>query len=240
MDKAIWHIDPIEPRNVNLSCWLEDCNHLYVKLIQNPEGIGFPYCESPETLDACVRQTVQVCDMGKRLAEHPNENIWRSWEVFSDDLCINKVSCVPLFLDIDNEDQNIEDAYKLTSYCLNFLETQEYIQGTECLRVVFSGKKGFHIEGKPYKQVENQSVRKDLLGYLDSIGLQQKDGIPNNFLLGVIDLMNLQHDFIRLTGSCNSWKEKGLLKRRKVIQFTLEQFRELRSKDIIELSEADS
>jgi hypothetical protein len=239
MYNATEPINPLEPRIVSLTCWLEECNNLFVKLIRNPEGVGFPYAKSSETLEACVQQIVQIGDLGKILVEHPDENIWRSWEVFSDDLCINRVSCVPLFLDIDNEDQNIEDAYKLTSYCLNFLEKQEYIQGTDCLRIVFSGKKGFHIEGNPYKQVDNKSIREDLLGYLDSIGLQNY-GISNYFLLGVIDPVDHKHDFIRLTGSLNSWREKGHLKRRKVIQFTFEQFRDLRTKDIIAISEPDS
>jgi len=94
--------------------------------------------------------------------------------------------------------------------------------------------KGFHIEARPTGPVDNQSIREILLRGLNKIGLEQgetKNWFPN----GVIDPC---HDFIRLTGSFNSWKEDNALRRRKVIPLTLEDFRSSKVKNILERSEA--
>lgn len=225
---------PTKPRIVSLSHWLEEYTHLYVQLIRNPVGIGFPGEQVPETMVGYVKQSVRICDLERFLFEHTVENIWRSWEVFSDESCLNIVSYVPLFLDIDNEDQKLEDAYNLTRNCLDFLETQVQYQALDRLRVIFSGMKGFHIEARPVEPVDNEFFRETVLSGLEKAGLQHQ-GPRNCFLNGVIDP---GHDFIRVTGSYNSWKEDAVVKRRKVIQLTPEEFRQLQIQDIVAKSEA--
>lgn len=225
---------PKKHRVVSLSLWLEECPHLYMQLIRNPEGIGFPDEQVPETIIDCVKQSVRICDLERFLFEHAVENIWRSWEVFSDESCLNIVGYVPLFLDIDNEDRNLEEAYNLTRSCLDFLETQAQYQILDRFRVVFSGMKGFHIEVRPAESVNTEFFRKSVLSGLEKAGLQHM-GTTNMFQSGVIDTY---HDYIRVTGSYNSWKEDTVVKRRKVIQLTPEEFRQLQIQDIVAKSEA--
>jgi len=63
----------------------------------------------------------------------------------------------------------------------------------------------------------------------------EHNGFRNDFLKGTID--TLSHEFIRLTGSFNSWKEENVLRKRKVIQLSLDEFRELGIKGIVAKSE---
>jgi len=49
------------------------------------------------------------------------------------------VSYVPIFLDIDNEEHNLEDASTLTRDCLDLLEGITQYHAPDRLRVVFSG-----------------------------------------------------------------------------------------------------
>jgi hypothetical protein len=232
MDKVVKSPKLSSYRIVSLTNWLEDCTNLYVQLIRNPVGLGFPDEKFPETKSYAIRETVRVGDLGWVLHEHAQENIWRSWQLFSDNLSSDFVSYVPVFIDIDNEERNLEAAYSLTRDCLDLLECMNQFNHPDQIRVVFSGMKGFHIEAKPSEPLDNQSIREALLTGLNNIKYEQKE-IRNRFSNGVIDL---GHDFIRLTESINSWKEDGVLIKRKVFQMSLEDFRRSKVQDILERS----
>ena len=223
-------------RTVSLTRWLEDCTSRFVLLIQNPAGIGFPDTASPSTLNNAIRRSTRVGDLSRALVENPYHNSWRSWQLFADESCTQQISCVPVVVDIDNEVQDYADAYELTRHCLDWIEGAPNRCGFEDLRVIFSGMKGFHIEAKPNQTIDFPSFRAALLDGLTSLGLEPlHEGVPNSFRLGTIDL---GHDFIRLTDSFNSWIEGGILKRRKVLQFSLRDFLSFRVQKILELSEA--
>lgn len=222
-------------RIVNLPGWLEEYPDLYVQLIRNPIGIGFPDKEFPETISQSVQETIRVNGLGQVLRKHIEWNIWRSWQVFSDELCSNAMGYVPLFIDIDNEEHNLEDAYNLTRACLDWFERTNQCSSLDHIRVVFSGMKGFHIEAIPTQPVDNQAVRQALLVGLQEMGFQDR-GVSNCFLNGTIDP---GHDFIRLTGSYNSWKENNELKTRKVISLSLYEFRMMRLENILEKSDVN-
>jgi hypothetical protein len=134
-----------------------------VQIIRNPAGIGFPDNEVPETRIYTVQEIVQVGDLGKIIHKYSQENIWRSWQLFSDSLCSDSVSYVPIYIDIDNEEHNLEAAYTLTRDCLNLLENMEQFSSPDRIRVVFSGKKGFHIEARPVEWLDNLLIRESLL-----------------------------------------------------------------------------
>ncbi|MCX6034173.1 MAG: hypothetical protein NTV38_04235 [Chloroflexi bacterium] len=207
-----------------------------MRLIRKPEGIEFPKNKSPDTGKYIDEESVRVGILNRVLLEHAQENIWRSWQLFSDELCSCAVSYVPIFIDIDNEDPNpnIENAYTLTRDCLDFIEGMTQYHIPDSLRVVFSGKKGFHIEARQNETVDNQSIRMTILNGLNKMGLEHPWGNTNSFINGTIDP---GHDFIRLTGSIYSWKEDEILRRRKVIQLTIDEFRRSHVKKIIERSE---
>lgn len=190
-------------RIVRIPSWLEECTNLYVRIIRNPEGIGYPDNNCPDTIKHINKELVRVSDLRRVIREHAQENIWRSWQLFSDELCSCAVSYVPIFIDIDNEEDNpnIEDAYTLTRDCLDFIEGMTQYNIPDHLRVVFSGKKGFHIEARQNEPVDNESIRESLLNGLKKIGQEQQGGSKNVFINGTIDP---GHDFIRLTGSIYS------------------------------------
>lgn len=223
-------INTFEPKIVKLPNWLEECSDLYLNLIRNPTGIGFPDKYIPETKIEFVQQIIQVNAIEKFIDEHNQDNLWRSWKLFTYYKCENSVGYVPLIIDIDNGDKNLVDAYILTLKCLDLILMKK-IQNIskDNLRVVFSGMKGFHIEARPEHIISCQDFRKDIIHELI------KDGVPikrteNEFQFGVIDPLK---DFVRLTGSFNNWMENGIVKKRKVIQFSLEEFRNLSIEKII-------
>jgi hypothetical protein len=61
----------------------------------------------------------------------------------------------------------------------------------------------------------------------------ENNGNRNCFANGVIDK---SHDFIRLTGSFNSWNEDGIFTKRKVFHMSPEDFRKEKVQDILEKS----
>jgi hypothetical protein len=222
------------PRVVCLTGWFEDYQNLYVYIFRNPTGIGFPDQESAETKTNLVREIVRIAEIDHVIREHLQWNIWRSWQVFSDKMCLNPVSYVPLLIDIDNEEQNLESAYSLTRDCLDWFESTDQHFMLDQLRVVFSGMKGFHIEARSTEPLDNQLLREALLIGLKEMGLEGS-GTPNYFLNGIVDI---SHDFVRLTESSNSWREDRNLRRRRVIQFSVDDFRKLHIEDIVARSEA--
>ena len=223
-------INTYEPKIVKLPNWPEECSNLYVNLIRNPTGIGFPDKDSPETTINFIQQTVQINSIDRYIIEHIEDNIWRSWELFSDEMCTNSIGYAPLVIDIDNGNKNLNDAHELTLKCLDVIIMKK-IQNIskDNLRVVFSGSKGFHIEARPDTPINCNLFRDDILHELENSGIHHLNA-PNEFPLGVIDPPK---DFIRLTGSFNSWKENEIVKKRKVVKFSFEEFRNLSIENII-------
>jgi hypothetical protein len=225
---------PLAPRIISLSNWLEDCARLYIRLIRSPAGIGYPDPDSPDTIQLSVEERIQVGSLDQHVLAHTQDNMWRSWQLYSDALCSNPVSYIPVNIDIDNEQDNLRQAHVLTQDCLGILEKMSHFHGPDRLRVVFSGKKGFHIEARPTEPLDFRSVRGELLRRLAQ--LRGQNGYPtNSFSDGIIDT---GHDFIRVTGSFNSWRDGNVLKRRKVIQLSSDDFRKSQLQEILERSEA--
>lgn len=223
----------IGSRIVSITHWFEDCTYLYVQLVRNPPGIGFPDKETPDTMNSFKQSSIQVGRLNQIIAKYPQDNLWRSWQLFSDESCLHSVSFVPLLIDIDNGNRNLEGAYSLTRVCLDLIEKFDRYISKESLRVIFSGMKGFHIEAIPSEPTDNQTFRDTLLEALEQFGLQNT-GCKNCFEDGTIDRGN---SFVRLTGSINSWREGGNIRKRKVIQFTPDLFRESQLVDIVAESE---
>jgi hypothetical protein len=223
-------------KTVSLESWLEDCPTLFTKVVRSPIGESYPNTERLESSISLVSTKVRVSDLNTILAEHPQDNIWRSWQLFSDYSCSSStfVSYVPLFIDIDNMQRDLQKAFRLTKDCLDVLHNKYQYFSSDNLRIVFSGMKGFHIEIKPKEPFDNTILRDKLLNGLIEKGLKYIDA-TNNFECGVID--PLSHSDIRVTGSLNSWRDNGILKYRRVIQLSLDDFQNSRVEDIILKSE---
>ena len=153
-------IKEINPRDIKLLCWFEECANHYVKLLRKPEGVEFPKQFDPDEL-----LTVKISNLERLLIEYAKDNFWRPWDVFCDELCQNTVGYVPLLLDIDkkDEDPNLKKAQNLTLKCLDLIEKDTQFVEPGGLRVVLSGQKGFHIEAIPVEPVNNLCFRKYIL-----------------------------------------------------------------------------
>lgn len=208
--------------------WLKELPLAFVKVIAVPQGKEF-------SLDV-ESKIVQVGNLKKFSEEYITNNIWRSWCVYRDFTCSNILGQIPLVFDIDDENEELENAHILTKACIRLLEqSKDWIEATDRIRIVFSGRKGFHIEVKPSRTIDAERVREGMLGSIArQTGLVQKG--PNTF----IDCTTLDpfHEFIRVTGSYNSWEKYGVMWKRKVILLTREDCFHLSIKDIISLSEA--
>ena len=209
-------------------CWLEDLPLAFVKLMTRPQGQEFSVDGQSEM--------VQVRNLKQFTNEHITNNIWRSWSVYSNSACSHFLGPIPLVFDIDDENEELENAHVLTKACIKLLEQcNDWVESNNRIRIVFSGRKGLHVEVKPSKPIDAERVREDILESIArETGLTRKG--PNTF----IDRTTLDpfHEFIRVTGSYNSWDKNGVIWKRKVIPLTPEECLNLSMDEIISLSEA--
>ena len=170
--------------------WIEDHPEWFVNVITRPEGELF----DPNTDWIPVR----VGDLPQYLATNARLNIWRSWDVFSKQRNkLRYIGLLPIIIDIDDEEQNLFNAHRLTTACLQYIQSQTWGR-EENLRVIFSGKKGFHIEIKPTEPVDAQELRQDLiLGAARILGCEENLNGWNVFFGSTA--LDRFHDFIRLT-----------------------------------------
>jgi hypothetical protein len=227
-------VTTLAPQIVSLPKWPEECPHLFVQLICAPGEVGFPGGELLDSPCPPTWTSLRIDGITQVLRDHSHENIWRSWLLFSDQNCSTPVSYIPLLIDIDNEKGDLEGAYNLTRVCLDWYEHLSRYSTSIGLRVIFSGLKGFHIEARSTEPVDNRSFREDLLNGLAQIGKKNR-GASNYFQDGTIDP---GHEFVRLSGSFNIWKDGNILRRRKVIQMSPDEFRVLGLEKILQQSEA--
>lgn len=166
------------------------------------------------------------------MSQYPESNVWRSWKVFKDSNRKRELGLVPLFFDIDDESDppNLSHSYKLAATCLDLLESSpQWGLGSDRLRVVFSGRKGFHIEVKPRTPVDGEEVRQALLRGCEKKGI---DRTNNTFFHKATALDTFSPNlkpWIRVTGTVYSWHAKdGELSVRKIFYMSPERFRLLK------------
>jgi len=219
--------------------WLEELNPDFcVKVRVQREGEG-QWEEGCSLLERMLR----LEELSAFACTHAENNIWRSWEVYREVAGCDGIGPVPLYLDIDDESSppNLEDAYKLTAACLDVLEARsDWAGSSERLRVVFSGRKGFHIEIKPPAPLNASAMRKELLTACEERGLKRVcvyHGSSNVFIENTV-LDTLSHKWVRLTGTLYSWIcEDGRMCARRVFQMSPEEFRQLGAKRILQIAE---
>lgn len=196
--------------------WLEEKPDYFVEIMRQP--FGEPFVESLPT------EIIRVRDIPNYIQVHGNENLWRSWKIFTDQSRKEELGPVPIIFDIDDEtdkkqNPNLDKAFRLTKALIDSLSRILQINN-ENIRVIFSGHKGFHIDVKPRAPVELLALR----GRLIQDCSQKEELFPvsgNQFL----DTTTLDpfHNEIRLTGSINSWRSSsGEIIQRKVFQFNLD------------------
>lgn len=168
---------------------------------------------------------------------HAMRNIWRSWSVYRSSGGVDPIGPVPLFFDIDDGSNppNLENAYALTTVCINILESLfAWANSPSNLRVVFSGHKGYHLEIKPVAPIDGEALRQELIR-----ACQRK--IPPRFANcffdhTVLDVLNPErHGWVRITGTVNSWRtEEGDIRSNRIIQLPVPEFRELGCQGVLQ------
>lgn len=215
--------------------WLDELNSdLYVEVKVQP--LGDSSFNGEQTI---LNKVVPLSKLPLIKTRCSEANIWRSWCIYEDKNKTQKLGLVPLIIDIDDEDENIENAYILTRACVESLEARlKWISSKEMIRVVFSGRKGFHIEIKPFKSVDASEVRDDLIKECEMLGVQK--GYMNCFIENtVVDTINPEIKlWVRVIDTIYSWyRESGELVRRKIFQMSFDEFLESDAKTILALAE---
>jgi hypothetical protein len=223
---ARWRTIPFHQEQL---IWLEDVPDCYVEVLERPSG---------EAFDPNIKaEILAIRDIPIYVKQHPWMNLWRSWEVYADPDQRVSLGPVPLLVDIDDQDYDLCKAYTLTDSCLNLLEDNPQWAGEpERIRVIFTGRKGFHLEIKPPAPLDAEEFRETIFSELEKrIGLIRSGACTNIYL--DTTLIDRFHKFIRITGSCNSWKdENGILIRRRVLSMTPDEFRRAKIEDIVRKS----
>lgn len=124
----------------------------------------------------------------------------------------------------------------MVEICTQMLFKQDWVKEDK-LKIVFSGRKGFHIKVKPLHAVDDvQTVRKSLIDgvqHLIKIDLSREwpNSLGNNT---VLDPFNPKtHPWLRLLGSIYSWEENGIVNKRRTFRMSLPEFRALSMQDIL-------
>jgi hypothetical protein len=217
--------------------WLNELDPNYYVCVKM-QPVGVEKLNSASLVEADV---IQIKQLNSFVSSYPDENIWRSWCVYKDKNRSEEIGPVPLILDVDDEHNppNIDHAYIFTKTCVQLLQTwHNVIQSKDCIRIVFSGKKGFHIELKPAQPLDALDLRRKLLDGCEMAGLKRVFG--NVFLENTsLDTINVEKKpWIRITDTIYSWYSKsGQLTRRKVFSMSVDELLQ-RDANII-LSQSD-
>ncbi|CAG0935443.1 hypothetical protein TFLX_04283 [Thermoflexales bacterium] len=208
--------------------WLEELDSdCFVEVQVQPWGEGV-FVNDP----SMARQPIALRDLAAFKDLHSDKNIWRSWTIYRDVELTRDIGPIPLILDIDDESEppNLTKAYDLTRACLDIIESEtKLIKHAEQPRVIFSGRKGFHIEIKPSLPIDAQAIRRLLL---EALRKHISQANLNVFYESTV-LDTLSHMWVRLTGTLYSWhSSNGTLHSRRVIPLRVEEFRAMQTEDI--------
>ena len=186
--------------------WFEELNpYYYIFVAIKPEGEG-----TFEDEFELSQQIIQLKQLPAFKSANASKNLWRSWEVYREIPPSNSIGVIPLYFDIDDVDEHLEQAYNITTLCVEFLRGQDQWFGsptkvTNQLRVTFSGHKGFHIEAKPIVPVNGQIIWEALLKTLKT---QIPSCLNNTFYEHgntVLDLLRLRHSWLRITDTIRTF-----------------------------------
>jgi hypothetical protein len=174
--------------------------------------------------------------------EFPLANLWRSWAVYSDSDCEVFFGIFPWVIDIDIEQSNpdLRNARKLALDFIEILNNRSaWEKSVRDLVVVFSGRKGLHLQLPPIAGISLQDFRT----YLINEGSRKDIPRNGNIFYGnaVVDTINYEKKpWLRLIGTKYSWREgDSEIRSRRILPFSAEEFRILSLEKIIAKSEGE-
>jgi len=159
----------------------------------------------------------------------------------------------PFVVDIDNEQQNLQDAFDVAK------NTFEYLRDSHCveenhIRVFFTGRKGFNLEVLPKALAIRGCLEDCITQSADKLDLiidhlrQREEWRTSNQVSSnetVIDRIygnrtfgyGLRHFWVRLHGSWNEWITPAGVRSRMKVHLTSDELRRLSISDIVARSE---
>lgn len=200
--------------------WLEEKPGCWIEVLALPEGIDFDR-EQPIKL-------VQIRQIPDFLHEHKGMNIWRSWNMWRDQDQKDCLGRIPFWIDIDNTDGNLLSSLIVTRICIGFLlEHPAWGGETDRIRIGFSGRKGFHIYGKPSTDIDAAEIRTNLIHRVHERLCPECQNRDWNIFKNNTTIDLLSHDSIRIMGSIHSWiDDDGKLHTRHTREMSCEFFME--------------
>jgi hypothetical protein len=183
--------------------WLEELAEMWINVIALEKGREFdPVAKS---------EWIQVKDLPVFVSRHKEDNIWRSWIVYDDDVKRTALGEIPFWLDIDDEDNNLISALTITRFCVELLVNNPSWAGDiDRIKVGFSGKKGFHIYMKPVTLINVDEVKRDLFSQIRRrLGTPEPHGLTSSNTVIGRTTIDVYHEFIRVMGSLHSWKNEN-------------------------------
>lgn len=156
-----------------------------------------------------------------------DENVFRTYELFDSDG--QPVLIGPFYLDIDNENGDLDDALSVTRDCIALLRS-EGVASLD-LRVLFTGHKGFNVEVRPEAVGLNSTDMSKLGSWREktaeiilalrtqraitggNINTVSARGTVIDHILSQSPHFPIKHKYLRLVGSKNTWIDMANEKR---------------------------
>ena len=184
---------------------------------------------------------VKVDQLSRWCDGHQWLNVHRKLNVYSQQAEECEVLEGPILLDFDNGEEDLVSACRCSREALKFLQDEHQINVMEDCRVFFSGRKGFHIELRP-TAVEPES--------LERVGRHRRRRFKkalirrlrgafrvNCDIANLLDLrgtvLDKDRDAKRINGSVNAWVDKGLVRKRRMLQVVAQELLEERPERLV-------
>ena len=213
--------------------WFEELNPDYWIQLHIQEKGDAVYNEN-----SILRFNLKLKNISTYIKKHEDYNIWRTRLIYRDEHMLDQIGLVPpLFFDVDvfdgpdeSDPPNLENVYSLTLNCIEILSDE--FSSTNLLRIIFSGRKGFHIEFEFNSPFEAESLQKNLIEKLNHRGIKSN---KNCFYENTAVLDTIKNfDWIRLTGTLYSWYAgHNKLCIRRTFPMSLDEFRLLKLDGIL-------
>jgi hypothetical protein len=208
--------------------WLEEKPECWIEVLALPEGFDFDL-EQPI-------QLIQIKQIPDFLHENKCMNIWRSWNMWRDQDQKDYLGQIPFWIDIDNKDEDLLSSLLVTRVCIEFLlEHPAWAGETDRIRIGFSGRKGFHIYGKPFTDIDATEIRTNLIHRVHERLCPECQNHDWNVFKNNTEIDLLSHDSIRIMGSNHSWiDDDGNLRTRRTREISCKFFMETEKNTLLQ------
>jgi hypothetical protein len=226
----------IRNRLEQVICWFEDLPaDYYIEVVAKEQGKWSRNWDE-YIVDRKLIKLREIEYFQQRYKEH---NLFRSLDVYVDSKGKQSIGKHPIVLDIDYDCdyhqapnfENLERVRKVTVQAIRVLEKNIRIPKND-IRVVFSGRRGFHIEVR--KEFNQASKIRDYL--IEKLKEANGQFAHSNYVAQNICIDSMRsHLHVRIKNTWNSWTNAlGNIEWRKCFELSIEELQSLNINRIIE------